>query len=65
MSRGSFAINALLRSGRLCHKPSNIRYLATPSTKPDFSQTLEGGPSLDDFISGDVSEKIVLGNTKA
>jgi lipoic acid synthetase len=65
MSRGSFAINTFRRSSRLCRSLSNIRCLATPSSKADFSQTLEGGPSLDDFISGDVSERIVLGNTKA
>ncbi|KIM85400.1 hypothetical protein PILCRDRAFT_817411 [Piloderma croceum F 1598] len=65
MSRGFFAINAFRRSSCLYRSPSNIRCLATPSSKADFSQTLEGGPSLDDFISGDVSERIVLGNVKA
>jgi lipoyl synthase len=64
MSRGSLVINTFRRSSRLCRSPSNIRCLATASSKADFSQTLEAGPSLDDFIS-DGSERIVLGNTKA
>lgn len=45
-----------------------VRHLATPSSsKTAFSKKLEGGPSLDDFIAGDVTEdapsRIVLGNT--
>lgn len=40
------------------------RSLATPSSsKPSFSQTLDGGPSLDDFISGSTADRVVLGNT--
>ncbi|KXN89908.1 Lipoyl synthase, mitochondrial [Leucoagaricus sp. SymC.cos] len=43
---------------------------ATPSTsvstkRSKFNQELDSGPSLDDFIAGDVSERVVLGNTKA
>jgi len=64
MSRGSFAINNFLRSSRLCRIPSNIRFLATLSSRNGFSQKLEEGPSLDDFISRDVSERIILGNIK-
>lgn len=40
---------------------------ATPSTstsRSKFSQELENGPSLDDFIAGDVPDRVVLGNTK-
>nr|VWP00841.1 Uncharacterized protein [Ganoderma boninense] len=43
-----------------------IRRLATPSSsKAQFSQTLEDGPSLDDFIADRVSDRVVLGNAKA
>ena len=43
-----------------------VRCLATPSSsKPSFKQTLEDGPSLDDFIADRVSDRVVLGNTKA
>ncbi len=49
----------------------HIRSLATPATsgssvprKEAFKDTLEQGPSLDDFISGDIPERVVLGNTK-
>lgn len=42
------------------------RYLATPSSsKPNFTQKLDEGPSFDDFVSGDTKERIVLGNTSA
>jgi len=47
----------------------NTRSLATPamsgptvSKTTTFAATLAGGPSLDDFISGDVPERVVLGN---
>ncbi|KAJ7631086.1 mitochondrial Lipoyl synthase, partial [Roridomyces roridus] len=43
------------------------RRLATPTpAKPNFKDALADGPSLDDFISGDVSpsERIVLGNPR-
>ncbi|PIL32122.1 hypothetical protein GSI_06828 [Ganoderma sinense ZZ0214-1] len=43
-----------------------IRCLATPSpSKAQFSQTLEDGPSLDDFIADRISDRVVLGNAKA
>lgn len=50
----------------------HIRSLATPAAtsgssapkKEAFQDTLEQGPSLDDFISGDIPERVVLGNTK-
>lgn len=52
--------------------PRHIRSLATPAVtsgssapkKETFKDTLEQGPSLDDFISGDTPERVVLGNTK-
>jgi len=47
----------------------HTRSLATPATsgpsasqKTTFTATLTEGPSLDDFISGDVPERVVLGN---
>ena len=49
----------------------HIRSLATPAAtsgssapKETFKDTLEQGPSLDDFISDDIPERVVLGNTK-
>lgn len=51
----------------------HIRSLATPAAtsgssaalKETFKDTLEQGPSLDDFIAGgDTPERVVLGNTK-
>lgn len=42
----------------------HVRYLATPSpSKSAFSKKLADGPSLDDFIAGEVPERVVLGNT--
>ena len=48
----------------------HVRSLAIPATsgpsalkKTDFKETLEQGPSLDDFIAGDTPERVVLGNT--
>ncbi|KAJ4486292.1 hypothetical protein J3R30DRAFT_1480537 [Lentinula aciculospora] len=47
---------------------AGARFLATPSipstSKATFSETLSAGPSLDDFISGDVSERVVLGKPR-
>ncbi|KAF8559200.1 lipoic acid synthase [Imleria badia] len=49
---------------------TQVRCLATPSSvsppnaKSGFSQSLDNGPSLDDFISGEPVQKVVLGNTK-
>ena len=37
---------------------------ASTSTKPSFASTLENGPSLDDFITGNGPERVVLGNAK-
>ncbi|KAG1716540.1 hypothetical protein ID866_592 [Astraeus odoratus] len=49
----------------------HTRYLATPSdskskglTKSSFNEVLANGPSLDDFISAEPIEKVVLGNMK-
>ncbi|KAI0732253.1 mitochondrial Lipoyl synthase [Fomitopsis betulina] len=43
-----------------------VRTLATPSSsKTNFSQTLATGPSLDEFIAGNLPERVVLGNTTA
>ena len=51
--------------------PGYRRYLATtPSTttsplpRTDFRKSLDNGPSFHDFISGESSERVVLGNTK-
>ncbi|KZT30517.1 mitochondrial Lipoyl synthase [Neolentinus lepideus HHB14362 ss-1] len=41
-----------------------IRSLATSSSSSTFSKQLAEGPSLDDFVAGDVQERVVLGNTK-
>ena len=63
----------ILRNSRVARVSvsRNIRSLATPATsgpsvpeKKTFKDTLEQGPSLDDFISGDIPERVVLGNTK-
>jgi lipoic acid synthetase len=55
----------LVRASAIRH----IRSLATPATsgptvskKTTFTASLADGPSLDDFISGDVPERVVLGN---
>jgi lipoyl synthase len=47
----------------------HARSLATPATsgqsasnKSTFTETLTEGPSLDDFISGNAPERIVLGS---
>ncbi|KAL4243076.1 Lipoyl synthase, mitochondrial [Abortiporus biennis] len=51
-------------SARIRVTSAQSRTLATPSSsKPSFSQTLEEGPSLDDFISGNIPDRVVLGNT--
>ncbi|KAL4064942.1 hypothetical protein V8B97DRAFT_1985625 [Scleroderma yunnanense] len=52
----------------LRHVPVHVRCLATPSNskvnKSRFGDVLANGPSLDDFISGEPIEKVVLGNPK-
>ncbi|KAI0274605.1 mitochondrial Lipoyl synthase [Gloeopeniophorella convolvens] len=67
-------MSSILRSARIVRSsfPRYSRALATPaapgpsaSEKSTFAGTLEDGPSLDDFISGSVSERVVLGNTNA
>lgn len=65
MSRALSLVNALRTTG-VRRAPSNVRLLATPSTKP-FSQALESGPSFDDFVAGDVDrpERVILGNKQA
>ncbi|OJA10803.1 hypothetical protein AZE42_00291 [Rhizopogon vesiculosus] len=73
MSAHSLLINSFFRPRLSCRVSSQIRHLATPSTstpnpnpnpKSSFSETLVSGPSLDDFISGEPIEHVVLGNTK-
>ncbi|KAF9452652.1 Lipoyl synthase [Macrolepiota fuliginosa MF-IS2] len=50
--------------------PRYTRTLATTTSpsasgsRSNFSQELDGGPSLDDFIAGDAPDRIVLGNAK-
>ncbi|CAL1696125.1 unnamed protein product [Somion occarium] len=67
MSPSRSAAASLLRSTGKCTAKSAVshaRWLATPSSsKSNFSQTLAAGPSLDDFISGNAQDRVVLGNT--
>jgi len=45
---------------------ATIRRLATASSRPvpnKFSETLDAGPALDDFLNADGPERVVLGNT--
>jgi len=62
---------SLLRTARVPKLSLHLhaRCLATPSgtssAKPAFSQTLAEGPTLDEFISGEAVDRVVLGNTKA
>lgn len=67
-----FPMSAILKHSRVVRiaVSRNARSLATPaasrpstSNRSNFTETLTEGPSLDDFISGDVSERVVLGNT--
>lgn len=66
MSQRTAVVN-VLRATRIAARSANIRCLATPSSsKTNFKQSLANGPSLDDFISGDVvADRVVLGNTSA
>ncbi|KAH7931122.1 Lipoyl synthase [Leucogyrophana mollusca] len=67
MSSHSLLMTSFLRPARICRASTRVRHLATPSslkTKESFSEALSNGPSLDDFISGDSVDRIVLGNTK-
>jgi hypothetical protein len=62
----------LLRRGNMhaARRSLNLRTplqrgLATPSSsKTAFSKALADGPTLDDFISGDSTGRVVLGNTR-
>ncbi|KAK7463710.1 hypothetical protein VKT23_005648 [Stygiomarasmius scandens] len=58
----SAARTALLR------RALGVRSLATPSapstSKTTFTETLKVGPSLDDFISDNVPDRVVLGNPR-
>lgn len=64
-------MSAILKYSRFARLPipSQARALATPATsgspvpkKSSFAETLADGPSLDDFVSDNVPERIVLGN---
>ena len=49
---------------------SQVRCLAThassgTASRGNFKQALADGPSFDDFISGNVPERVTLGNTSA
>jgi len=59
-------MTSLLRTTRLYRAHVHFRSLATPSssTTNNFSQTLADGPSLDEFVSGEVPDRIVLGNIR-
>ncbi|CCM00893.1 uncharacterized protein FIBRA_02939 [Fibroporia radiculosa] len=64
MSRPACSLRSFLRASSARSFPRNVRTLATPSSsKTSFSQTLAEGPALDDFIAGNVSDRVVLGNT--
>jgi len=60
-------MSLLLKAPRPHLLPAFKRCLATtsspPIAKPKFRETLDHGPSLDDFLSGEPVERIVLGNT--
>lgn len=69
MSAHSLLLNSFFRPRSSCRLSSQVRHLATPSAstpkpKSNFRETLVSGPSLDDFISGEPIEHVVLGNTK-
>lgn len=64
-------MSAVLKYSRFARLPisSHARALATPAAsgspvpkKSPFAATLADGPSLDDFVSDNVPERIVLGN---
>jgi lipoic acid synthetase len=58
-------MNIALRLSRLSR---HARFLATASgsvpPKSEFSETLSSGPTLDDFIVGNVPDRVVLGSSK-
>ena len=53
------------RSSRIVVRSLATASPASTSTKPSFASTLDNGPSLDDFVVGNIPERVVLGNTKA
>ncbi|KAH9175321.1 Lipoyl synthase [Lactarius sanguifluus] len=64
-------MSTILKCSRFARVPisRHARALAIPATsespvpkKSTFTETLADGPSLDDFVSSDVPERIVLGN---
>ncbi|KAI0702504.1 lipoic acid synthase [Cytidiella melzeri] len=67
MAQPRTAVSSLLRSSSsriILASPSHVRCLATPaSTQSTFSRTLDDGPSFDEFVSDNVPEKVILGNT--
>ena len=67
-------MSTILKYSRFARVPisRHARALATPATsgtpvskKSPFTETLADGPSLDDFVSDNVPERIVLGNKNA
>ncbi|KAF8167980.1 mitochondrial Lipoyl synthase [Crassisporium funariophilum] len=61
----------LLKFSHIRNAPRYTRSLATASSsvpaspsRIDFAKSLENGPSLDEFISGETPERVVLGNSK-
>ncbi|PCH33512.1 Lipoyl synthase [Wolfiporia cocos MD-104 SS10] len=65
MVRPGCSMNSILRSASVARRTPHVRTLATPSSsKSSFSQALAEGPTLDDFISGNAPDRVVLGNTK-
>ncbi|KAJ6621241.1 hypothetical protein B0H10DRAFT_2019387 [Mycena sp. CBHHK59/15] len=65
----SRATTSVLRATRRVALHVRTLATATPSastgTRPDFSQKLAAGPSLDDFVSGNThQDRIVLGNPR-
>jgi lipoyl synthase len=71
-----YPMSHFLKVIHLCKGPAYRRCLATASpsaitsrSSTKFGSALESGPTLDDFLSGnletiDKSERVVLGNTR-
>jgi len=64
-------MSQFLKVIRCGNSPAYRRRLATASSSAvisrsntKFGETLESGPTLDDFLSGNPPERVVLGNTK-
>lgn len=64
-------MSRLLQISRVYLRPVSSRCFATahvndPSSKAKFRESLEHGPTLDDFVSGESEplERVVLGNAK-